>query len=42
MKATIRPAGLADVAAIAALLPELASFDIPKGRTPKDLSLIHI
>ena len=37
MKATIRPAGLADVAAIAALLPELASFDIPKGRTPKDL-----
>jgi len=37
MNTTIRPAGLDDVQAIADLLPELASFDVPERRNPKDL-----
>lgn len=37
MNVIIRPAGLADAGDIAELLPELASFDVPKHRNPKDL-----
>lgn len=37
MNVTIRPAGLADTDDIADLLPELASFEVPERRNPKDL-----
>ena len=33
----IRPGQLEDVTAIADLLPELATFEVPQGRNPKDL-----
>jgi len=33
----IRPAGLQDIAAVTQLLPELAGFDVPKGRNSRDL-----
>lgn len=33
----IRPGQLQDVASIASLLPELATFEVPQGRNPKDL-----
>ena len=37
MSHEIRPGQLGDVDAIAKLLPELAAFDVPGGRNPKDL-----
>lgn len=37
MSHTIRPGQLADVAPIAAMLPDLASFEMIAGRNPRDL-----